>query len=64
MAKIIRITISPKGETKITSLGFTGTECLNATKPFEEGLAGKRDTPGPELYAAGSEGQAISIGNG
>ena len=38
MAKIIEITISPKGETTIQSKGFSGAQCREATRSLEAAL--------------------------
>lgn len=54
MNKKIVITIAPSGEVKVEAAGgFKGTECLDATKVFEEalGAAGER-TRKPEMFAA------------
>ena len=36
--KIIEIVISPTGETKIETKGFTGSECRDASKFIEQAL--------------------------
>ena len=36
--KIIEIIISPTGETKIETKGFTGSECRDASKFIEQAL--------------------------
>jgi hypothetical protein len=41
MSKIIEITISPKGETKIETKGFSSTECRLASR-FVEVALGQR----------------------
>lgn len=33
--KIIRVTVSPKGETKIETKGFSGAECRDASRFLE-----------------------------
>ena len=38
MKKIIRIIVSPKGETKIETRGFAGGECRQASKFIEQAL--------------------------
>lgn len=38
MSKIIEIVISPKGETTVTTKGFTGGECREASKFVEQAL--------------------------
>lgn len=51
MAKTITVTINEKGETKIEASGFTGTDCLAATKSLEEalGVSGERTTKSEAL---------------
>ena len=36
--KTIEITVSPKGETKIETRGFTGSECRDASRFVEQAL--------------------------
>jgi hypothetical protein len=51
--KTIIITISPTGETKIESKGFTGTSCRDATRPLEQALGVvESDNPTAEFYQA------------
>ena len=38
MKKVIEITISPTGETKVETKGFTGSECRDASKFMEQAL--------------------------
>jgi hypothetical protein len=38
MKKIIRVIVDPKGETKIETKGFTGSECRDASKFLEQAL--------------------------
>ena len=38
MAKIIEITVSPKGETAIQTKGFSGGECRDASRDLEAAL--------------------------
>ena len=38
MKKIIRIIVSPKGEAKIETKGFSGPECREASKFIEQAL--------------------------
>ena len=38
MPRIIEVTISPEGESKIETKGYTGTDCLQASKFLEEAL--------------------------
>ncbi len=36
--KTIEITVSPKGETAVTTKGFTGSSCRDASKFIEQAL--------------------------
>jgi hypothetical protein len=38
MAKIIEVTVSPKGETSIHTKGFSGGECREASRHLETAL--------------------------
>ena len=38
MAKIIEVTVSPKGETSIHTNGFSGGECREASRRLETAL--------------------------
>ena len=38
MNKIIEITVSPNGETRVQTKGFTGGECRDASRFVEEAL--------------------------
>jgi len=38
VSKIIEIIVSPQGETKVHTKGFTGGECREASKFIEEAL--------------------------
>jgi hypothetical protein len=61
--KIIEITVSPKGETKIETKGFAGGECRQASRFMEEALgvqASEKLTA--EFYQQLSSGQSIKEG--
>jgi hypothetical protein len=49
--KQVIITVSPKGEVKVQTAGFSGTSCQQATAEFERAL-GKTtsDAPTEEAY--------------
>lgn len=51
MAKIIEVTVSPKGETKLETKGFSGSNCQDASREFEKalGVAGEF-VPTPEFF--------------
>jgi len=38
MPKEILITIGTDGSVEVEAVGYTGKDCLNATKPYEEAL--------------------------
>ena len=38
MSKIIEVIVSPTGETKVETKGFTGAECRDASKFIEQAL--------------------------
>ena len=38
MSRIIEIIVSPKGETTVTTKGFTGASCRDASRALEEAL--------------------------
>jgi hypothetical protein len=46
MSKIIEIIVSPQGETTVTTKGFTGSSCREASKFVEEAL-GRRGEERP-----------------
>lgn len=58
MAKIIQVIVSPKGETKIETTGFTGSSCQDATRELERALGGTvSENLTGEYYAASNEQQ-------
>jgi predicted lipase len=38
LSKIIEITVGPKGETRVETKGFTGSECRDASRFVEQAL--------------------------
>jgi hypothetical protein len=38
MPRVIEVTVSPKGETSVQTKGFTGSDCLQASKDLEPAL--------------------------
>lgn len=38
MARIIEVTVSPKGNVTIETKGYAGTDCLRASKSLEQAL--------------------------
>lgn len=58
MSKIIQVVVSPAGETKIETSGFTGSSCQDATRALEQALGAKTaETLTGEYYAATDEQQ-------
>lgn len=58
MAKVIQVTVTPKGETKIETTGFSGSSCQDATRELEKALgATAGETLTGEYYAAANEQQ-------
>jgi hypothetical protein len=50
--KTIEITISPLGQTKIETKGFSGSECLQATRELERALGmTSKDLRTAEFYS-------------
>lgn len=38
MSRVIEVTVSPKGETSIQTKGYSGADCLQASKFLEQAL--------------------------
>jgi hypothetical protein len=56
MSKTIQITVSPKGETKIETNGFSGSSCQDATRELERALgATSSESLTGEYYTASNE---------
>ena len=50
--KRIEIIVSPTGESRIETYGFSGEACRNATRQLEQALGAKQaETYKPEFYA-------------
>jgi hypothetical protein len=56
VTKAIEIIVSPKGETTVTTKGFVGTSCRDASRFIEQAL-GKRT--GERLTAEFHQSQAV-----
>jgi hypothetical protein len=51
MKKIIRVLVSPRGETKVETKGFSGGECREASRFIEQALGQRVDEQlTPEFY--------------
>jgi Protein of unknown function (DUF2997) len=49
--RIIEITVDTKGQSKVETLGFTGSECREASKFIEQALGQRTDEkPTAEFY--------------
>jgi hypothetical protein len=58
MTKTIQIIVSPSGETKIETSGFTGSSCQDATRELERALgANINETLTGEYYETTNEQQ-------
>jgi hypothetical protein len=61
MARIIELTISPTGETTIQTKGYTGSDCLQASKFLEQALGVKTaDQKTAEYFAHVSTEQHVT----
>jgi hypothetical protein len=60
--KTIEITVSPKGDTKVETKGFSGTECRQASRFIEEAL-GQRSVEQltAEFYQARQVGAEVRL---
>jgi hypothetical protein len=62
--KTIDVTISPQGETKIETRGFTGRSCQQASQFLEQALGAKvSEAPTAEFYQTQSQGQILQQGD-
>ncbi len=51
MSKIIEITVSPSGQTRIETKGFTGADCQAASRFIEQALGQRQsEQVKPEFY--------------
>ncbi len=58
--RIIEIVVSPQGETTVQTKGYSGSDCLHASKFLEEALGAKiADTKTSEFYATVEEHQDV-----
>ena len=57
--RTIEILVSPKGETTVTTKGFAGASCRDASKFIEDALGQRTsEQPTAELYRAETAAQA------
>lgn len=60
MQRIIEITVSPKGETTLQTKGYTGGDCLQASKFLEQSLGiATADHKSGEFYQPNSVEQHV-----
>jgi hypothetical protein len=58
MSKIIQVIVTPAGETKIETIGFSGSSCQDASRALEEALGAKTgETLTGDYYASAGEQQ-------
>jgi len=61
--KTIEVVISPQGETKIETKGFTGSSCQQASQFLEQALGAKvSEMPTAEFYQTQPQGQVLQQG--
>ena len=60
--KTIEITVSPKGETKVETKGFLGSDCQAATRSIEAALGAPRIRIAQERVLSASECFASKLG--
>jgi len=60
MTKIIEVVVSPKGETTVQTIGFTGSDCLQASEFLEQslGISTSEQKTG-EFYATAQADQQV-----
>jgi hypothetical protein len=63
MSKTIQIIVSPTGETKIETSGFTGSSCQDATRALERALGAAVDEQLTGEYYETSNEQQIDLQN-
>ena len=60
MPHIIEVIVSPKGETKLQTKGYAGSECLHASKFLEQALGvTTTETKTAEFYTAANNEQHV-----
>ena len=60
MARIVELTVSPRGETTVQTKGYSGGDCLAASRFLEQALGVPvRDQKTAEFYQAQATGQTL-----
>lgn len=63
MNRSIEIIVSPQGETRLETKGFTGSSCREASRLLEQALGTKaKEQITPEFYAQTSTTQQVQQG--
>ena len=63
MNRTIEIIVSPQGETKLQTKGFSGSSCREASRLLEQALGTKADEQlTPEFYAQAQAAQQAQQG--
>lgn len=63
MSKTIQIIVSPQGETKIETSGFSGSSCQDATRELERALGAVTDEQMTGEYYTESNEQQNEVQN-
>ena len=60
MSKIIEIIVAPDGSTKVVTKGYSGGECRQASRPFEDALGARQSEElTAEFYGQVQQGSHI-----
>ena len=60
--KMIEVIVTPSGETRIETKGFTGIECRDASRQLEQALGiASTDQPTAEMYSVLPVGESVSL---
>lgn len=62
--KMMKVTVTPQGETKIETTGFAGSECQAATRDFERAMGVVTDETLTNEYYTTSNEQTVDQQNG
>lgn len=63
MMKLIEVIVLPDGQTRVTTKGFSGSECRAASQFVEHALGQKLEEQlTPEFYATNAEQQELREG--
>jgi hypothetical protein len=61
--RTIEIIVSPQGETRLETKGFTGSSCREASRRLEQALGTKaKEQLTPECYAQSTTSQQVQQG--